>query len=136
MSIVEIARLEIVPACALLAAMLASFGAVLAERIPRGESIRGRSHCVCGEQLKPRHLIPILSWLATSGRARCCDTAIPTRYVLSEVAMAVLGAVIGLRSRVEMAHGAVVVPLIAAAAMLAVSTTLLVLALRPRIGAH
>jgi leader peptidase (prepilin peptidase)/N-methyltransferase len=70
----------------LLWAVLSSFAAVVAERVPRGESINGRSHCSCRRLLKPWENIPILGWLSCAGKARCCDARIPARYVVSESA--------------------------------------------------
>lgn len=71
-----------------LGAFLASFLGVVAERLPRGESIWGRSHCACGRQLKWYELIPVLSWawlaLAHGDRAVCCGAKVPLRYILSE----------------------------------------------------
>ena len=71
-------------------ASIASFLCVVAERMPRGESINGRSHCVCGRQLTWWENIPIVSWLMLRGRARCCGARIPARYVVAEAGAALL----------------------------------------------
>ncbi len=73
---------------AFLGAALASFLGVVAERIPAGNSIRGRSACVCGRQLTARDMVPVLSWVAMRGKARCCGSQVPVRYVAAE---AILG---------------------------------------------
>lgn len=74
-------------------AALASFACVVAERVPSGISIGGRSHCVCGRQLRAAENVPVLSWLVLRGRARCCGAAIPARYVLAEATAAGAAAV-------------------------------------------
>lgn len=68
-------------------AVIASFLCVVVERIPRGESINGRSHCVCGRQLSAWENIPVVSWLVLRGRSRCCGERIPTFYVLAEAGL-------------------------------------------------
>lgn len=77
-------------------ACLASFAGVVAERVPRGESINGRSHCVCGRQLDALQNIPVLGWCVSRGRASCCGAVIPRRYVVSEMVSLVAGFVVGL----------------------------------------
>ena len=69
-------------------ACLGSFLAVVAERVPRGESLGGRSHCVCGASIEARDNVPILGYLARRGRARCCGTRIPWWYAAVEIAAA------------------------------------------------
>lgn len=67
-------------------AIFASFSMVVVERVPRRESLNGRSKCVCGRQLRAWENIPILGWLRTGGRARCCSAVIPARLVVAECA--------------------------------------------------
>lgn len=74
-------------------AVFASFLTVVAERVPRGLSINGRSSCGCGRTLKAFHRgrpenVPVLGWLAVGGRTRCCGRRIPTVYLVAEVALA------------------------------------------------
>jgi leader peptidase (prepilin peptidase) / N-methyltransferase len=71
-------------------ASLGSFAGVALERLPRGEPVTGRSHCVCGAQVAARDNIPVLSYLVRRGRARCCGEAIPGWYVAIELAGAVV----------------------------------------------
>lgn len=66
-------------------ASLASFAGVVIERVPKKESINGRSHCVCGRQLKWYENIPVFGWLAVGGKAKCCNTKLPVWYFLIEV---------------------------------------------------
>jgi general secretion pathway protein O len=73
----------------LFGAILASFTMVVIERVPRGESINGRSRCVCGRQLRAWENVPILGWLLSGGRARCCGSSIPARLLYAECAGAV-----------------------------------------------
>ena len=68
------------------------FAAVVVERVPQGIGVSGvgespRSSCVCGRQLSPVENLPILSYLALHGRARCCGAAIPRWYLGAEVGM-------------------------------------------------
>jgi leader peptidase (prepilin peptidase)/N-methyltransferase len=80
-------------AFAFLGGLLAgSFVTVVAYRVPRGESIVGpRSRCpACGAQIAAYDNVPVLSWLALRGRARCCGAAISPRYPLTELALGVL----------------------------------------------
>jgi leader peptidase (prepilin peptidase) / N-methyltransferase len=69
-----------------------SFVTVVAHRVPRGESIVGpRSRCpACGTQIAAYDNVPVFSWLALSGHARCCGVGISPRYPLSELTMGVL----------------------------------------------
>jgi leader peptidase (prepilin peptidase)/N-methyltransferase len=72
-------------------AALGSFGAVVAQRDPRGESPwTGRSHCVCGQPIAAVDNIPVVSYLVRRGRARCCGARIPAWYLLAELGGAAL----------------------------------------------
>lgn len=73
-----------------LGACFASFLCVVAERLPSGESLGGRSHCACGRPLRAYENVPLLGWLRVRGRARCCGAPLPARYVLSELVSAVV----------------------------------------------
>jgi leader peptidase (prepilin peptidase)/N-methyltransferase len=72
--------------------MVGSFLTVVAHRVPRGESVvGGRSHCpACGAQIAAYDNVPVLSWLALRGRARCCGASISARYPLTELSLGVL----------------------------------------------
>ncbi len=72
--------------------MAGSFVTVVAHRVPRGESIVGpRSRCPgCGRQIAAYDNVPVLSWVALRGRARCCGAAISPRYPLTELALGAL----------------------------------------------
>jgi leader peptidase (prepilin peptidase) / N-methyltransferase len=87
---------------AILGSITASFLCVVAERVPRGLSIGGRSKCVCGRQLLIRENLPVIGWLVARGQARCCGAKIPMVYFGAEVvlgaawaAAAVIGGVAG-----------------------------------------
>jgi len=80
-------------ALAFLGGLLAgSFTTVVAHRVPRGESIVGpRSRCpACGAQIAAYDNVPVVSWLALRGRARCCGARISSRYPLTELSLAAL----------------------------------------------
>jgi leader peptidase (prepilin peptidase) / N-methyltransferase len=72
--------------------ILGSFVTVVAHRVPRGESVvGGRSRCpACGAQIAAYDNVPVLSWLALRGRARCCGTRISPRYPLTELVLGAL----------------------------------------------
>ncbi|HEU4392354.1 MAG TPA: prepilin peptidase [Solirubrobacterales bacterium] len=72
--------------------LVGSFVTVVAHRIPRGESIVGpRSRCpACGVQIAAYDNVPVFSWLALRGRARCCGASISPRYPLTELALGLL----------------------------------------------
>lgn len=80
---------------ALIMGVLASFAGVVAERVPEGRSLNGRSRCACGQPVLARDNVPVAGWLIRRGRARCCGAALSARYVLSEVAAASLGILAG-----------------------------------------
>jgi prepilin signal peptidase PulO-like enzyme (type II secretory pathway) len=66
-------------------ALNASFLCVVAERVPRGLSLGGRSKCVCGRQLKLSENIPIFGWLRARGKATCCGATLPRFYLWAEL---------------------------------------------------
>lgn len=70
----------------ILGAILGSFLNVLILRLREGVTILGRSRCVhCEQQLKARHLVPILSWLVLGGRCAFCRRPIHVQYPLVEI---------------------------------------------------
>lgn len=79
----------------IIGACLASFLCVCVERKARGESISGRSHCVCGRQLKNSENVPIFGWLKSGGKAKCCGSQIPKFYVIAEIVFAIIFATLG-----------------------------------------
>ncbi len=76
---------------AVFGASIGSFLGVVADRLPRGESLGGRSHCVCGQPILARDNLPIVGYLARRGRARCCGARIPLRFLGFELAGAGIG---------------------------------------------
>jgi leader peptidase (prepilin peptidase) / N-methyltransferase len=72
--------------------LIGSFLTVVAHRLPRGESVvGGRSHCPsCGAQIAAYDNVPVFSWLALRGHARCCGVPISARYPLTELATGAL----------------------------------------------
>jgi leader peptidase (prepilin peptidase)/N-methyltransferase len=79
-----------------LGASVGSFLNVCIWRLPRGESlIRPASRCPrCGSSIVARDNVPILSWLALSGRCRQCAGPISARYPLVEGVVGLLFAVL------------------------------------------
>ena len=63
-----------------------SFLNVVIYRVPRGMSVvRPPSHCPgCGAADRRYDNMPVVSWVALRGRARCCGTRVSPRYVVVE----------------------------------------------------
>ncbi len=71
----------------LFGAVIGSFLNVCIYRLPKNESIiKSNSHCMkCGEPIKRRDLIPIISWCLLGGKCRHCHEKIPARYTIVEL---------------------------------------------------
>lgn len=70
----------------LVGACIGSFLNVVIYRLPKEESVvTPGSHCGCGQPIKFYDNIPILSWLALRGRARCCGRPFSFRYPFVEL---------------------------------------------------
>lgn len=69
-----------------------SFLNVVADRLPRGESlVAPGSHCDgCGRRLAPWEMVPLLSYAGLRGRCRTCGAAIGRRTPLVEVTSAAI----------------------------------------------
>jgi leader peptidase (prepilin peptidase) / N-methyltransferase len=76
----------------LLGLVAGSFVSAVAHRVPRGISIVGpRSECPsCGATIAAYDNVPVFSWVALRGRARCCEESISARYPLTELALGIL----------------------------------------------
>lgn len=96
-----------VPAAAVLAIAVAvggvglaigSFLNVVTYRVPLGISVaRPPSACpTCGEQIRPRDNVPVLSYLLLRGRCRGCRSRISARYPLVEAGTGLFFALIAL----------------------------------------
>ncbi|MCA1981269.1 prepilin peptidase [Nocardioides nematodiphilus] len=73
----------------LLGLAVGSFLNVVIVRVPRGESLLIASHCPhCDARIRPRHNVPVVSWLLLRGRCHDCRAPIPPRYPLIEMATA------------------------------------------------
>lgn len=75
-----------------------SFLGVLADRIPRGESILfPSSHCnTCKKNLNLIDLFPLYSWVIGKGRCRVCQAPIDRQTLYSELLTATLFIILGL----------------------------------------
>src|SRR3989339_2060984 len=63
-----------------------SFLNVLIDRLPKEESINGRSHCdFCGKKLNWYDLFPVLSFFILKGRTRCCKKKLSFQYPIVEM---------------------------------------------------
>lgn len=85
-----------------------SFLNVVVARVPQHESLLAPSHCrSCGARVRARHNVPVLSWLALSGRCRDCRTPIGVRYPLVEAGTgAAFAAIAGWAASLEGVEGA------------------------------
>jgi len=103
--------------------LVGSFLTVVAHRVPRGESVvGGRSRCPeCGAQIAAYDNVPVLSWLALRGRARCCGVPISPRYPLTELATGALFAAVGVAFHDDAAQ--LLLGLVFVAALVAVTLT-------------
>lgn len=83
-----------------LGAIVGSFLNVCISRIPERKSIvLPSSSCPkCGTPVSWFYNIPILSWLALKGKAKCCDYKLPIRYLLVELFTALLFGFIFMKS--------------------------------------
>lgn len=68
-------------------------------RLPHDESLFWpSSHCrSCGQPLRARHTIPLISWLVLRGRCAYCDARVSARYPLVELGTGLLFAAITFR---------------------------------------
>lgn len=72
-------------------AIIGSFLNVYIYRFHTGKSLAGHSHCLsCGTRLRFFELFPILSYFFLHGRCRTCGCYVPVRYLLVELASALL----------------------------------------------
>ncbi|MBU1144057.1 MAG: prepilin peptidase [Firmicutes bacterium] len=66
--------------------LLTSFYLVLGERLPKNESINGRSHCdTCHHDLRWIDIIPIFGYLINKGKCHFCKSKIPICHLLLEL---------------------------------------------------
>ena len=79
--------LALAGACGLLGLLVGSFLNVVIARVPAGESVvHPGSRCPsCGQPVRARDNVPVLSWLLLRGRCRDCRARIPGRYPLVEL---------------------------------------------------
>jgi leader peptidase (prepilin peptidase) / N-methyltransferase len=89
----------LVVACAVLGLVVGSFLNVVIHRLPRGESVvRPVSRCPrCGNPVRPRDNVPLISWLVLRGRCRDCAAGISRRYPLIELLTAAAFAAMAMR---------------------------------------
>lgn len=72
--------------CLWVGASVGSFLNVVAWRMPRGSSVKGRSHCPrCMSKLRAQDNIPVLGWLFLGGRCFSCRLPISIRYPFVEL---------------------------------------------------
>ncbi len=72
-------------AAAVFGAIIGSFLNVVIWRLPRGQSLGGRSKCPhCGSVLQPSQLVPVFSYVWQGRRCANCRQAISPRYLVVE----------------------------------------------------
>lgn len=84
--------------CAVLGLLVGSFLNVVVYRLPAGLSVSAprRSFCpACGNPVRPRDNVPVLSWLLLRGRCRDCQTPISAHYLVVEAATGAMFAALG-----------------------------------------
>ena len=81
-------------------ALWGSFANVVIVRLPAGESlVRPASHCVaCGAAIRFYDNIPLISFLLLRGRCRACGASFSARYVLVELLLGALSALVWWRA--------------------------------------
>jgi leader peptidase (prepilin peptidase)/N-methyltransferase len=99
-SVVSTLVIPVVLVLAVLGTAVGSFLNVVVYRVPRGLSVvHPPSACPrCGNGIRARDNLPVLSWLLLRGRCRDCHSAISARYPLVEVGTAVFFGVVGWRA--------------------------------------
>ena len=69
----------------LIGSSIGSFLNVLIDRLPKNESINGRSHCdYCKKKIAWYDLFPIISFFILGGKTRCCKKKMSWQYPLIE----------------------------------------------------
>ena len=83
----------LIVASVLLGLLFGSFLNVVIYRLPREQSVAfPPSTCpACGARIRPYDNIPVLSWLALRGKARCCKASISVRYPVVEALGGLMG---------------------------------------------
>ena len=75
----------------ILGAVIGSFLNVVILRMPKDETLGGRSHCMhCKHQLAALDLIPVLSYVGLHGKCRYCGNRISPRYAIIETVTGLL----------------------------------------------
>ena len=104
----------------MIGAALGSFATMLAYRLPRHMSIvTPDSHCPsCKTRLRPRDLVPMLSWLSARGKCRYCGAAIGARYIRIELttalACAAATAMMGFTPTLAVVYAGIIVVVVSA----------------------
>lgn len=81
----------------LIAPAVGSFLGVLVERLPRGQSVMGRSRCDgCDTPLRSVDLVPVISALMLRGRCRSCGAKFPGHLLRIEIAALAAGILVAL----------------------------------------
>jgi len=114
---------------ALVGLVIGSFLNTVIHRLPEDRSVvRPRSHCPhCHATIRPKDIIPILSWLLLRGRCRACQGRISAHYPLIELLTALLAWLAYVRlvpdaHALDLAHGAAWVVFFGFLALLVVVT--------------
>lgn len=92
-------HIALVTLAGLFGLVIGSFLNVVIWRVPRGESVvRPASRCpACGNEVRPRDNVPVLSWVLLRGRCRDCGEPISRRYPLVEVVTGIVFMVMAAR---------------------------------------
>lgn len=83
---------------AVMGGVLGSFANVVIIRWHEAAPITGRSHCPgCKRTLRPRHMVPVLSWILLGGGCADCKRKIHVQYPVVEALCAALAVVAAAR---------------------------------------
>lgn len=87
----------------IIGAVIGSFLNVVADRLLRGEQfVKGHSYCEnCKTTLKPKDLIPIISYISTGGKCRYCGVKLSKQYPISEIITAVGTVILSIKLKTD-----------------------------------
>jgi leader peptidase (prepilin peptidase) / N-methyltransferase len=75
----------------ILGSAIGSFLNVLIDRLPRDESINGRSHCdYCKKKIAWYDMFPVLSFFILGGKTRCCGKKLSFQYPIVEMVTGII----------------------------------------------
>lgn len=74
--------------------IFSSFYSLLFYRIPKKQSINGRSKCICGRTLPINENLPIIGYIYLKGYSSCCNAKIPLHFFILELLSFFIGGIL------------------------------------------